>query len=341
MSKLKVQSRILKLKSKLKSFAILVLVLSFGFWVLSSDIFAQQVSLAISPPIVELVIKPGKSVLIAYKLENHGDPVIMKSNILPFQAGDNFGNIKIKPEFDGPIRFNLDNSEIKLDQAFFLKSNSSQQLLLRVRVPEGAPEGDYYYTFLSETQPPPIQEGVSTGRAKATIGSNILITVTQNGDLNIKGGIALFDVLAKVKFKIFNHVFNFFESSDKIPVVLVVNNKGKNMVKPHGEIKLVGNFGEKASYDIFPQNILAESQRQLVATPSASFSYPKPVTLLLSGFFIGHYKLSTTMNFGTGTSNLYASTSFIALPLKLIAALIIAISIVILIIKKTAKTEDQ
>ncbi len=329
-------------KFKIGKWFLITLTLNFILLTFNlSEANAQKVSLAISPPIVELVVKPGKSVLIAYKLDNYGDPVILKSKILPFEAKDNFGNVKIKPEFDGPVRFDLDNSEIQLEQSFFLKSSGSQQLLLRIRVPEGAPEGDYYYTFLAETQPPPAQEGISTGRAKASIGSNILITVTNDGNLDLKGKISLFDVLAKVKFRLFGNTYNFFESTDKIPVVLVVSNNGKNMIKPQGEIKLVGNFGEKANFDIFPQNILSQSQRQLVATPSASFSYTKPVTLLLSGFFVGQYKLSTSLNFGTGTPILSASTTFIALPLKFMAALIIAIFIIIVIIKKTSKPENQ
>jgi len=302
---------------------------------------AQQISLAISPPLIELIIKPGKSVLYAYKLENHGDPVIIKSFVLPFKAGDNLGNIAIKPEFDGPIRFNLDNSELQLDQPYFLKSNDSQQLLLRIRVPEGAPEGDYYYTFLSETQPPPIQEGISSGRAKARIGSNLLITVTNSGNIDLKGRIAIFDVLAKYKIKIFNHTYNFFESSDKIPVVLIVNNKGKNLIKPQGEINLTGNFGEKANFEIVPQNVLAESQRQLFATPSAGFNSAKPTTLLLSGFFIGNYKLSTAINFGTNTTRLYSTTSFIALPIKFACLVIISLSVIILLIRIIRKPESD
>jgi hypothetical protein len=178
-------------------------------------------------PLIELVVKPGKSVLIAYKLENRGDPIVIKSTVLPFQTNDNLGNIKVKPEFDGPVRFNLDNSEIKLDQPFFLRSGASQQLLLRIRVPEGTSEGDYYYTFLSESQPAPVIEGVSSTRNKATIGANILITVSQTGRVEVKGKIALFDILAKLKLKLFKNVFNFFDSTDKIPIVLIIDIKEK------------------------------------------------------------------------------------------------------------------
>ena len=75
--------------------------------------------LSISPPLLELFIKPGKAIMIAYRLENLGDPTFLNLKILPFEAKDNLGNIRIKPEFEGPVRFSLDNADLTLDQPFF------------------------------------------------------------------------------------------------------------------------------------------------------------------------------------------------------------------------------
>jgi len=305
---------------------------------------AQQISLGLSPPLLELVIKPGKSVVIGYKLENFSDPVIITTKVLPFKPKDDLGRIEMLEEFEGPIRFALDNSEIDLGQPFFLKTRQSQQLLLRIRVPEKAPEGDYYYSFLCQTQAPPTKEGESSSRINAGIGSNILITVSEAGQTEIKGRISFFDVLSRFQLNLFNNVLNFFESSDKIPIVLIVENRGKNLIKPYGAIELGGNFGEKARYEILPDNILANSQRLLNATASAEIDCPasgnkpfycrRPATLLLSGFFVGRYRLSASINFGEGTPNLFASTSFIAVPLKLIIAIVVVFFIGILVIKK-------
>ncbi len=299
-----------------------------------SWVSAQQVSLAISPPLVEVFIKPGKSIMIAYQLENLADPTILKTKVLPFVPYDDLGNIKIKEEFEGPIRFSLDNSDISLGQPFFLKTKDSQQLLLRIRVPEGAPEGDYYYTLLAETLPPAAVEGVSSSQAKATIGSNILITVNSSGKVDIKAKIALFDVLSRYKLNFLGRVLKVFDSNDKIPVVLIIQNKGKSLIKPQGEITLQGNFREKAQFEILPQNILAQSQRMVLATPSAEIETKLPSSLVLTGFFIGSYRLSTTVNFGDGSPSLFVSTSFIALPFRFIAAGILGFLIILLIIKK-------
>lgn len=332
--------------SKLKIVKFLLILLTFHFSLLTfnlREVNAQQITLSLSPPIVELFIKPGKSVLVAYNLENLGDPTILSVKVLPFSPIDNYGGIKIKDEFEGPIRFSLDNSDLQLEQPFFLKTRDRKQLLLRIRTPEGTPEGDYYYTLLVETKPTTTTQGESISAAKATIGSNILVTVTESGRVDIKGKIALFDVLPRYQFKIFGKTLKIFESNDKIPIVLILENQGKNLIKPQGEIILLGNFGEKAKYELLPQNILAQSQRLIQATPSAEIDCEnnprqKPclfqTSLILSGFFLGKYRLSATVNFGQGTPNIFAYTRFYAVPLKFIIGLFLSIVLIIFIIKR-------
>ena len=326
-----------------------ILVISFTFFCtiffisLNQKVHAQLLSLSIYPPILKAIMKPGKEIMIAYNIKNLGDPTTLQMLVLPFEPRDNLGNVRIKQEFEGPIRFSLDNTDIELNDPIFLKTGQSQQILLRIRVPEGAPEQDYYYTLFAQTDPSPTIEGKTSSRSKARIGSHILITVTKSGNVDIKGKVSLFSVLGKYNLPIFGNKISFFDSSDIIPITLIVENKGKNSIKPYGNIILRGNFGESAEYEILSQNILANSQRQLMATPSAYFSSEKPVSLALSGFFIGKYNLSTKINFGENTPQLYASTSFFALPFKFIIGSFIAIIIGIVIIKKlnSDKNDDE
>jgi len=308
---------------------------------------AQQVSLTVSPPILKIYIKPGISIMATYQVENTGDPTIIQAKVLPFEPKDILGNVQIQPEFEGPIRFNLDNVNLALNQPFFMKTKDIQQLLLRIRVPDGTPTGDYYYSLLAETQEAPVTEGTTTVRAKVTVGSNILITVTDSGLIDVKGKISLFDVMASHTFTLFGEKINLFDSNDPVPVTLVINNYGKNLIMPSGEIVLLGNFGEKATYKIVSQNVLSQSQRLLTATPSAKIDCinkdvkqaycRKPISFLISGFFVGLYKISTAVNFGDNSSEVYASTSFLAIPFKLIIGFSLALSIVIIILKQMMK----
>ena len=323
------------------TFLLVLFTSSFLLFTFKS-VSAQQIGLSVSPSHLEAVIKPGKSILIAYKIQNFGDPTILKTYVLPFIAKGNQGEIEIKEEFEGPIRFELDNSNLSLNESYFLNSRQEQQILLRIRVPEGTPEGDYYYTLISETVPNPAIEGLSSSQARGKIGTNILITVTESGRIDLKGNIVIFDVLSRFKFEIFGYKYRIFDSGDVIPLVLIAENKGKNLIKPNGDIVLRGNFGEKAIYNVIPQGILSESQRQLTATPSAlvncdqgrkSFYCDRDASLLISGFFLGKYDLSTTLNFGEGSPNVYSTVEFIAIPIKFLIGLIVVIFTSLIIIK--------
>lgn len=332
----------LKVKNNRITFYFLLIFLTFNFLLLTFPVRAQQVSLSLSPPLLKLFIKPGKTIMVAYQLKNLGDPTFLNLKLLPFEAKDNLGNIRIKDEFSGPVRFSLDNADLQLGKTFFLKTNDSQQILLRIRIPENIPDGDFYYSLLAETLPPTETEGIGSARASATIGSNILITISNAGDVDIKPQIVIFNVLSRLRYNLFNRDVNLFDSTDKIPVVLTIANKGKNLMTPQGEITLKGNLGESAQYDIVPKNILAQSERLMEATPSAELNCDNghneaclsPKTLTLSGFFIGNYSLSTQITFGENSPTIFASTSFFAFPFKIVFGIILSVGVVIFIIRR-------
>jgi hypothetical protein len=322
------------------SFVIIPAIMSAVFFSFSSAVRAQNVTLSITPPIVEVTIKPGKSVLIAYTVSNLGDPTTLTSGVLPFQVSGALGNMTIAEEFSGPVRFELDNSNIALGEPFFLDSRKGQQLLLQIRVPEGTPEGDYYYSFLTSTSTGKPLEGSTAAQSIGSIGSPILITVTETGVVDIQGSIGEFSVLPRYSFSLFGKKVALFESTDVIPVRLTIQNHGRNLIKPYGSITLKGNFGERAEFGIVPLNILSQSTRPAQASPSAQLVAglgDDPISLVIDGFFIGKYSLEASVNFGEGTPLIQAHTEFYAIPFKLVAATIIALAIGIMLVRKMGK----
>ncbi len=295
------------------------------------QIFSQQVSLGISPPLVEVKIKPGKSILIGYQIQNFGDPVYLQVKVLPFEPKDNYGRIKLKNKFTGPIQFSLDNAAIELEKPFFLESNKIEQLLLKIKTPEITDQGDYYYSLLIETLPPTYKEGIASAQAKTTIASNILITVTKNGLIDVKPKNVIFTTGKK-----------YFDSFETIPLTFIIANLGKNLIQPQGKIILKGNFGEKTEFNIIPKNILSQSQRLIEATPSGDLTlFKEPKTLVLpKGFYIGKYILSAEVNFGENSPKIFTNTIFFAFPFKLFFGLILILTLVIFIIKKFEKKES-
>lgn len=321
------------MKCFIRFFVLILIFLALSVGV----VYAQQVSLSISPPIIEAVMKPGKSIMIAYTLKNNGDPVFLNSKVVNFEPLDNFGNIKLQDEATGPVRFSLDNADLQLGQPFFLETGKSQQLLLRIRIPDRAPNGDYYYSLLAQTERGETLEGVTSSGARATIASNILITVTDSGFIDIQPRINRFDIPRKIKI---------FDSFDKIPVVLYVENKGTNLIKPEGQISLRGIFGGTAAYEIIPKNILSQSQRLVEATPSADLTVEAKdlgpaSSLVLSGFFVGKYNLTTNISFGENSPTIFGSTSFFAFPFKIALGLLITIAATVIITRKYSPKEED
>ncbi len=309
-----------------KVFLLIIFLLIFPH-----QVFSQQVSLGISPPLVEIKIKPGKSILIGYQVQNFGDPVYIQAKVLPFEPKDNYGRIKLKNEFTGPIQFSLDNATIKLEKPFFLETNKSEQLLLKIKAPEIANQGDYYYSLLIETLPPIYKEGVASAQSKTTIGSNILITVTENGIIDIKPKNVIFTTGKKI-----------FDSFEPIPLTFIIANLGKNLIQTQGKIILKGNFGAKTEFEIVQKNILSQSQRLIEATPSGNLNlFNEPKSLVLpKGFYIGRYILTGEVSFGENSPKIFTNTTFFAFPFKLTFGLILILTLVIFIIKKFGKEKS-
>ncbi|MEK7079239.1 MAG: hypothetical protein AAB929_04170 [Patescibacteria group bacterium] len=318
---------------------ITIIIVIIIITVITKPVSAQQITLSMSPPIVEILVKPGKTLLIGYTVQNLGDPTALSVKIRTFSPQGDYGEMHIDPELISPIRFSLDNTDMQFEQPLFMKTRDTVQALVRIRVPEGTPEGDYYFTVMAETEPAPQIGGSSTSVAKATIGSNLLLTVTKSGRVEVKGRIALFQITPDFTFRMFGREYQVVESGRKIPVDLVVQNLGKNLIKPQGEVVLRGPLGQKTSYSLFSQNVLADSSR-LLRTLENSES-PVSHTVNMSGYFMGIYTLAANVNFGEGTPQLYANTFFIGLPIRFGIAMIVVmlISLLIIVSKRKGKKD--
>src|SRR3989338_1003669 len=72
----------------------------------------QTTSLSIWPPILEAMIKPGKSITQVYRIKNLADDTVIKVSVVPFSASDEFGHLSL--QFGGrlPRFFSLLNADL-------------------------------------------------------------------------------------------------------------------------------------------------------------------------------------------------------------------------------------
>jgi len=302
---------------------------------------AQEISLSVIPPQVEIIMKPNLSLIKAFNFENLGDPGVFYFKVISFRSSGDQGNLDFLPEAEGPVRFSLENSDIGLEERFFLKGKSTVQAILKVRTIENAPPGDYYYTLLMISEPPSTQ--VSAGRGSAILGANLLISITNDGFTSTTVKVAQFQIIPRYKFHFFGKTFLVIEPTDQVPVILKLANTGNYFVAPEAKVSLRGPYGIRQSKKLLPQNVLRNSQRLLTtAEPPQCERCQTAVSAVFNGFYFGKYQLSADIGFAGQNQKIFATSEYWALPIKLtriVLGLFLAAGMLLLFLKSRHKYE--
>ena len=285
---------------------LLIVFVNFTFYILHSSTLAQTYSLAIWPPLTEILIKPGKTITQPYKLINNGDDLILIARILPFEPKDEFGNINLLqlPGLLNPLSFSLESTGISLGKPFVIKSGETKEINLKISVPSKAPEKDFFVCLVFETTPEG-RIGVSETQAAAKIASNILITTSLTGVPVKKGRIVEFSGPKVV------------DSFDIVPFTLKIENLGQSFFKPFGKITIEGLFNQQGEVKILEKNILPQFTRDLQVSPWKE------------KFILGPFKARVEFTIDppaggeTSGDKISQEITFLALPYKAILALII------------------
>jgi len=290
---------------------------------------AQTYSLSIWPPLLEVMIQPGKTITQVYKISNSGDDQILTAKILPFEPSDSVGNIHLLslPGLLNPLSFSFQNEQISLGSPFLLKSGEGKDLVLKLLVPKTTPEKDFYASLVFETSPEG-KIGQSQSQAAAKIGSNLLITVSLTGEPEKKAKILEFSTPKII------------DSFDEVPFFLEIKNIGRAFFKPFGEINIEGILGQKDKIELLPENILTDSSRILNIPPWKEKFIIGPFQARVE-FTIDQSPSSGEV---TAEEKLSAETNFLALPYKAILALIVVALILISfknLPKKITKTKEE
>ncbi|HUV72472.1 MAG TPA: hypothetical protein VMW25_05705, partial [Clostridia bacterium] len=206
-------------------------------------------------------MQPGRSITAVYKLTNNSDrPLEITPQIYPFEPQDESGQIKIKfltPKSSLPQPLFSFESREKLGEPFTVTFGETKELVLKITLPKNLSEKDYYYTLLFSTAEIAFENQAEGGKSGAVsqIGGNILITTSQLGKPSLLGAISSFSAPT---------IIDSFSATD---FAVILENRGKNLWKPFGEIKIKGFFKEKTEIKVLEQNVLAYSSRKLSLEP--------------------------------------------------------------------------
>lgn len=291
-----------------------------GLLLKTTAIWAQTYSLSIWPPLLEVMVQPGRTVTQVYKITNSADEQILVAKVLPFEPKDEFGNINLLniPSLLNPLSFSFEGSGITLGRPFLLKSGESKDLVLKLTVPKRTPEKDFYASLVFETSPVG-KIGLSQSQTAAKIAGNLLITVSTEGKPAKKAKILEFSAPKII------------DCFDPVHFILRIENINSAFFKPFGEIKIEGIFNQQGKIKLLPENILAGYSRNLTISPWKE------------KFIVGPFRAKAEFSLDPPENGqvpegekLSAETNFLALPYKAILALIV-ICLILLTFKNLPK----
>ena len=311
----------------------------------TTNIHAQSFSFEMAPKQYEIVSQRNKTIALPYSLTNYGDPQVIKLSVYELAITDSNGNYKITPytATDSTITFSVKGNTVALDEAFLIKNKNTLDFELTITVPENIPEADYTFSIVAETEIQKGFENTSTIALNGGIGSNIVLSVSDNGKLDQKGNIIQYEVITNKILTINNKKIAFFDSHEPIPVVLLASNTGTNAVKTSGSITLVSTNKDKKieqpSFTISPQYIFAGSQRLLKTSDTYCSNNQEeicrnPHSVIIKSPFVGMYNIAAVVSFGENSQISYGTITFITFPFLYTSLFFILVILFLLFLPK-------
>ena len=319
----------------MKKTFITILYIAIFLFLTKTDIQAANYGLSISPPLLRVHIKPGKSITQVIKIENlSATEKTLVASIVPFSEADNFGNPILDPKAIAPwiSYFGLANSQIKFNEPFTLTAGASEQLILSLAVPESASLQDIYATLLVSTYENSLGQNFLGTSVRATIGSNLLITISSQAfpDTDLK--IIDFNPTEGTFVKIGN--LYFLDNISSVKFSASVKNQGSFTAETKGVFRITTGKNKPVYLEgILPVNVIAKSQRQLLNTSGSSFEFAPSLSN------IGSHQV--TLEIKTDNSNTQSTINIFFFPLKLGLGLLASIIIIITIVKFTSNSSKK
>lgn len=301
----------------------IVIFCVFLFLFGNGEVHAQQFATMLSPAQSHIIAKPGAEIIIPYTLTNTGDPVVIKLRVYGLAITDSKGSYELIPVDPSPSgtelpHFSTSDPILTLDSPFLVSSQEAVEFDLVIRTNEDIKEHDYYFSLVAEAEPAEGFEDTSRIILQNGIGSAIYLSLSADGNLDIDGEIALFEVRPQYSFQLLNHRIAFIDSFQPIPIILTVANTGDRIFPVSGQISVKSQ--QKAETIVIPianQYILANSQRLLTSQPSDNQLQADSVTTaLLPGSFMGLYQAQTYIRVGHNPDQLTAATNYVIFPFR-------------------------
>ncbi len=264
--------------------ALAILLVSFA------PAYADSFSLSISPALTQIMVKPGKFVTQSFFITNHGDPTTITTSLSPFVPASDAGATMLIDchqtalAYCQALNWIQASGPTSIGQPVFLKTNQTLTLGLTITPPAGATDADYYLTLLVGNEAARGEVGNSS-RLIGQIGTNIIITVSEDGMISKQAKVAKFSIPSAIKLGLGINRIALIDSFDSIPLQLVVENIGSHVFTAQGQITLSAPYLPRIQFPLLPSNILSGSSRFLYTKHKKYTTTSYLPSLILPGSF--------------------------------------------------------
>ena len=284
---------------------------------------AQTSSLAISPPVVEILLSPNKKIIQAFTLTNQGETTEFVASIHRFVPTDSAGHGTIDPApLDLtllPIIVGLENADIELDRPFTVDRGQSQQLVVSLEAQNLEGSEDSYLALVVSSIPSltPNDQNLTPIPGISTL---ILTTVT-DGHLPIDLEVTSFNPPV------------LHDPASPLTLEIELSNQGQAMIRPEGKLALLKPSGsELASYALYPNLVLKGSKRLIQGINKQNEAIP--LTFYPKWYHLGPYRLHLQVKTPGGTTIQDVERTVWLLPIRaIILTVLLAIILTSLLIK--------
>lgn len=269
----------------------------------------DNITLAVSPQILDLTANPGDSLTNVFRLTNASDvSVDIKTTPKNFTPRGEEGAVDLTED---KTSYSLADWLTVNPETVTIEAGQTEDFSVSITVPDNAEPGSHFGSVVFQTIPPE-QEG-STALVSQEIAPVILVRIAG-------------DTTESVEIEEFTSEFGFYSNETAINLFSRLKNTGNVHFKPTGQIVIKDTFGsEVASIPLDNRNVLPDSIRQITSE------------WLTGGFKMGRYTATLTVVFGDTDEIRTAETSFYIFPYQTVVPIILGISLIVFIAYKGRK----
>ncbi len=281
---------------------IIVLILAGAFPVAAH---AQSVGVEIQPELSTVYVKPGSTIKIPIVVKNTGNQGSFIAEGVALQPQGNQGSMVQARDLPRGISI-----ETLANEPFFLPTGAEKKLEMTITIDPLLAPRDYYLATQVTSVGKKRSEGKSSIAIDLSAFSTVLLTITNDGNMNISGYI---NSLTTGK----DSNVRFFDSTQAIPLDLIMHNSGDNWMYTSGTIAISDMFGNMELIQIPQQRVLAGTKRLVRSLQTTTPQH----TAILSGMHMGKYTVTARMAVEGKNTMPTKTITFIAFPFRLIGAL--------------------